>query len=61
MNSSLSDGDDNGCEEAEPDEIISIHSQESSIKRKETEGRLRVVVRPALLIDLPNEEQDKVL
>ena len=44
-------------EEPRLEEIISIHSSESSAKRKETK---HVAVRQALNIDLPND-QDKVI
>ena len=39
-------------------EVISIHSSESSTKRKETED---VIVRPALVIDVPLNNQGKVM
>ena len=39
-------------------EVISIHSSESSTKRKETQD---VIVRPALVIDVPLNNQGKVM
>ena len=58
ISSDSCNGDQESANEENRFEVISIHSSESSTKRKEKQD---VIVRPALVIDVPLNNQGKVI